>query len=169
METKAEVWIPLTQGKVTVIDFEDFEKVRHYSWTADIGWGNTWYAHGRAPGSRKVVLLHRVLMDALPGEMIDHEDRDGLNNRRYNLRSATRAQNAQNKIKRNGASRFKGVCFEKSSDKWRVRITVEDHRKSLGRYTSEMDAAKAYDAAANKYFGEFARLNFPKETSNAKT
>lgn len=167
METKAEVWIPLTQGKVAVIDFEDFEKVRHYSWTADLGWGDTWYAHGRAPGSRKVVLLHRVLMDAAPGEMIDHEDRDGLNNRRHNLRSATRVQNAQNKIKRQGASQFKGVCFEKSSGKWRVRITAGGCRKSLGRHTSELDAAIAYDAAAKIFFGEFARLNFPVGVSHA--
>jgi hypothetical protein len=97
---------------------------------------------------------------------VDHWDGSGLNNRRYNLRDVTRIQNQMNqKKKRGGSSRFKGVSRRKNAKKWAARIVVNDKRLWLGVFASETKAAKAYDAAAKKYFGEFARLNFPEVNS----
>jgi hypothetical protein len=102
-------------------------------------------------------------MNAPAGLMVDHRNTNSLDNRRSNLRLATRAQNVQNSQKRNikTTSRFIGVCLDKESGRWIAAITKEGKKVHLGRFDSEPDAAKAYDAAAKKYRGEFARLNFP--------
>jgi hypothetical protein len=92
----------------------------------------------------------------------DHRDGDGLNNTRANLRSATRSQNAMNRRKQKGtSSRFKGVSWNKREQKWKVKIMFNCRVINLGSFDSEKAAARTYDAAAKKYFGEFAKLNFP--------
>jgi hypothetical protein len=96
------------------------------------------------------------------GFLVDHKNLNTLDNTRTNLRLATRSQNMfnRNKIKSNTSSRFRGVCFDKRRKKWCAYITVEGKRIWLGTFDNEIDAAMAYDAAAKKYHGEFARLNF---------
>jgi hypothetical protein len=103
-------------------------------------------------------------MDNPKGLLVDHRNGDGLDNHRDNLRIATRSQNACNRhnTKSKASCRFSGLFFDKRRGKWMSRIVVNG-KIFLGYFDSEIDAARAYDAAAKKYHGEFARLNFPEE------
>ena len=97
--------------------------------------------------------------------IIDHKNGDGRDNRVANLRLATYAQNSQNrkKVSKKCGSKYKGVTFSKKLKKWRAQICFNGIKKHLGYYEDEVAAAKAYDCAALKYHGEFAKLNFPKK------
>lgn len=158
--------VPLTQGFVAFVDDEDYEKVSEFSW----------YIHQKklrpdcyaattisVDGKRKEVKMHRCIMQATPNEIIDHIDGNPLNNRKENLRVANHTTNRQNSIKRTGLSQYKGVT-KAYKDRWRSRITINKKVVFLGYFNNEIDAAKAYDTAAKKHFGDFARLNFPGET-----
>jgi hypothetical protein len=109
---------------------------------------------------QKFVKMHQVIVGY---KRPDHIDGNGLNNQKHNLRPATHAQNSRNKGKHKGTSKYKGVC--KTPYKWRARIYVDGKSKFLGDKDLEIDAAKLYDEAAVKYFGKFARLNFPRRES----
>lgn len=153
--------IPLTRGMTAVVDRADLELVSGYAWYAHKA-RNTWYARTDI-GTRKIrhrVYLHRLLA-GVEGAEVDHENGNGLDNRRSNLRVASRSLNAANTPGRGGASRFKGVAWDASKGRWVASVMVNKHRLHLGRYDSEDDAARAYDAGALRHFGEFARLNFP--------
>lgn len=89
----------------------------------------------------------------------DHRNGNGLDNRRKNLRPCTHAQNCRNAKPRSVSSKYKGVGWSRVHNKWRARIRVDGILKSLGVFTEEAQAARAYDRAAAEYFGEFARLN----------
>ena len=108
------------------------------------------------------VRMHREIMNAPAGLLVDHKNRNPLDNRRANLRLATHSQNMQNrgKFRSNATSQFIGVCLVKKTGKWKAQIKHQKKYIFLGEFDSEIDAAKAYDAAAIKYHGEFARLNF---------
>ena len=109
--------------------------------------------------------MHREIMNDPKGFLVDHLDNNSLDNRRANLREATESQNRQNVPKRkNTSSRFIGVSFNKERKKWRARIDYEKKGVFLGYYDNEIDAGKAYDVAARKYYGEHAKVNFPEET-----
>lgn len=155
----AVVFIPLTQGKVAVIDFEDFEKVRAHKWCAQKV-RNSWYALSRADKGRQI-LLHRFLYPEAK-EDVNHTDGDGLNNTRQNLTQCSHAQNMMGfQSKRLGtSSKFRGVSWHAKNRKWRALIKISGTTISIGCYTVEEDAARAYDRAARKYFGEFASPNF---------
>jgi len=89
----------------------------------------------------------------------DHQDGNGLNNQRYNIRECTNSQNAMNsQIIRKHSSQFKGVSWFKRDKKWRSYIDYP--QKHIGYFNSEIEAAKAYDMRAKELFGEFAYLNF---------
>lgn len=116
----------------------------------------------------KLYLAHRLIFlyhNGFLPEFLDHIDVNPLNNNINNLREATHSQNHMNKRKDksyNGnptSSRFKGVTWDKGREKWMAQITINGINKNIGRFTSESDAAKAYDAAAIEMFGEFAKLN----------
>ncbi len=156
--------IPLTQGKFALVDAEDFAAVSLWSWCAIKGRkGVSWYAHAnteKAGGGRRYVKMHRYVLQPLAGLEIDHVDGDGLNNRRSNLRISTRQENSRNVPRhRDGSSRFKGVSWYRRDSCWRSCITVNDRQIHLGYFQDEAEAAAAYDAAAVRLFGEFARLN----------
>jgi len=116
-------------------------------------------------------LMHRVVFRRMVGrdlgrhEFIDHINMNGLDNRRANLRLASSAQNHQNTNKRkrfnkrHPSSKYKGVCWDKSREKWQAHIVIDKKSIFLGRFESEVDAAKAYNKHAKNRFGEFARLN----------
>lgn len=109
-------------------------------------------------------LLHRVIMDALPSQILDHANGDRLDNRRENLRVATYSENNRNRASRvSGTSRYLGVHWDTDRCKWFAgAYDMSTHKKlNLGRYENEVEAAKAYDRYASKYYGEFAKLNFP--------
>lgn len=153
--------IPLSQGKFAMVDDADFEAVNAFKWYAKANRSSGWYAArnvGKPDGTRTTQKLHQFLMPGV--SMIDHKDGDKLNYRRDNLRPCTLSQNQWNARKRRGTSKFKGVTWFSPTRKWMARICFEGNPYSLGCFFSEIDAAKAYDAAARKFFGEFARPNF---------
>lgn len=155
--------IPLTQGKVALIDDADLPLVEGHKWYA-LKVKRTFYAvtNIRKPdGKQTLILMHRTILQAKHGEMIDHRDGNGLDNRRHNMRPATYHQNNWNARKMLGtSSQYKGVCFRPRLNKWEARITHNAQTITLGHFDNEMDAATSYDTAARKYHGEFARLNF---------
>lgn len=116
--------------------------------------------------------MHRVIIEA-PDEMfVDHINHNGLDNRRSNLRLATRSENTQNrrKISTKTRSRYKGLSLHKERRKgWSARIRVKGKSKFLGFFADEIEAGKAYDRAARKYHGEFAVLNFEGKQSRNKS
>jgi hypothetical protein len=111
------------------------------------------------------VLLHRFILGAAPGTMIDHKNGNGLDCTRENLRLATRSQNQHNAGRRMYAgarsSRFKGVHWHRVTGKWVAQIMAARKYHYLGLFIDEEQAARAYDAAARELHGEFAQLNFP--------
>lgn len=153
--------VPLTQGKCAFIDECDVLLVRGFLWSA-VRFGRVWYAT-RSTNSRGGFLMHKEILGIVGDLDVDHRDRDGLNNRRENLRVATRSQNNANAAKRFRAtsSRFKGVYWHRGARKWQAHINAEGERVHLGLYLDEEQAALAYDKAAKELFGEFARLNLP--------
>jgi|SRR3989304_10592370 len=151
--------IKLTQGKVALIDDEDFDRINKFKWTADKS-KNTFYAIRRRFG--KKIYLHRVIINIEKGQIIDHIDGNGLNNQKSNLRICTQSENSMNKKKKTGnIGKFKGVHWNEERKKWKVEIKKKEKRIFLGRFDNQYEAAIAYDQAAIKYFGNFARLNFP--------
>jgi len=153
--------IELSQGKRALVDAEDYEGLNQWKWSAlrDKG-GRCFYAVRSYQDGKKrqLTYMHRQIMGAQSGQEIDHQDGNGLNNRRANLRFCTRGQNSANRKKRAGCtSEFKGVSWR--DKKWRAKIYVHSKQHHLGMFTDEEEAARSYNDAATELFGEFARLN----------
>lgn len=155
--------IPLSRGTYAIIDTDNLRTLNLYRWFLASHKTGTRYARRFKNG--QTIYMHREIMNAPAGMEIDHINGNGLDNRSANLRICTKAQNQQNSKKRTGKSSvFKGVCWEKDRKKWKASIVVNKKQIRIGRFISEIDAAKAYDVEALYYFGEFARTNF-KESS----
>jgi hypothetical protein len=155
--------ISLTQGKVTLVDDADYAKLAKHKWCA-MRVRRLWYAvrvitlsgHG-SDRKRRTLLMHREIMGATGTIEVDHENSDGLDNQRHNLRLATSLQNSQNTRDVVSSSRFKGVSWHKASERWRASIRANGRQISLGYFFDEAVAGEAYKRAALKYFGAFAR------------
>jgi len=159
--------IPLTQSQFATVSPEDYEWLSQWKWTAHRArrlYGPAWYAIRMSPSpKRKMLYLHREIAKRafLPqSKQYDHKDRNGLNNTRQNIRPCTANQNGANTTKSPGkSSRFIGVFWFKAKQKWAVRIRTKEGRKFIGYFDNEVIAARAYNEAAARYHGEFARLN----------
>lgn len=154
--------IPLTQGKYALVDDDVYEWASKYKWHA---WRHrsTLYAlraTGKSP-HQKIMRMHREIMNAPSGVMVDHINGDGLDNRRENLRLATNAENLRNRGRTaNNTSGYKGVCWFDDRGKWSARIKVTNKTIYLGYFDTAEAAAIAYDRAAREHHGEFAKTNF---------
>jgi hypothetical protein len=132
--------------------------------------GYTWrvnkdgYAQAMIGG--KPAVMHRLILRTPQGLETDHEDRNRLHNWRGNLRIATKSQNGANRVKNTRSkNRFKGVHWNQQNNRWEVNMSHGGKRIRHGRFRTEEEAARAYDALALKHHGEFARLNFPEAQS----
>jgi hypothetical protein len=114
--------------------------------------------------------MHKLIMSTPPGCEVDHINHDGLDNRKANLRFVTRKQNAANARKhRDATSKYRGISLYRERQKWLSEIRVDNKLIFLGIFFDELEAAKTYDIAARKYFGEYAFLNFPDEAQSNKS
>lgn len=157
--------IPLSQGKFALVDDKDYAFLMQWKWCLS----SKRYAarnenYYKADGKRttRTIAMHQVLNKAPKGKLTDHRDGDGLNNQRYNLRTATKSQNMRNrKSSKDSSSKYLGVSFVKKWNKYRASISLGNGKtKSIGGfYKTDKDAAKAYNIEALKYHGDFARLN----------
>lgn len=156
--------ILLTQGFVALVDDEDYEVLAALSWTpAHRGSGVYAVHYKRRKGEpRTCTLMHRLILDAPPGLQVDHANGNTLDNRRSNIRLATRSQNQANSRRTRGASRFKGVNWFSPKGCWVAKIGLNQCSRHLGYFADEEAAARAYDDAAREVFGPFAALNFPR-------
>jgi hypothetical protein len=149
--------IKLTQGKFAIVDWDDYDWLNQYKWYTSKG-RNNYYALRRH--KEKIISMHRVILEAAPGQCCDHINHDGLDNRRSNLRLCTPAQNVYNsRPKRNCVSQYKGVRWCVERKKWLAKIYLNEKEIFIGYFDYELDAAIAYDDWAIKLFGEFAYLN----------
>jgi|WetSurMetagenome_2_1015567.scaffolds.fasta_scaffold348709_2 hypothetical protein len=161
-------WLPLTMGMFALVDEIDFADVNRWNWNAMRCQGGLWYAiRGRTTGEQNItgklapVLLHRYLIRSESAKRVDHRDGNGLNNRMSNLRIVTSSQNGMNmRARSGGSSRFKGVW---RPTRWRASIKIDRGTIRLGSFATEEEAARAYDEAARRLFGEFAAVNFPRD------
>jgi hypothetical protein len=152
--------IPLTKGFFALVDDEDYESLVQWSWSYDARKHTGYAKRPYAPEESRY--MHHVVVGTR--KRLDHIDGNGLNNRRNNLRPATKSQNGANRQKTSSNTiGFKGVVYDKRRRKWYGQIQVEYHKKHLGTFSTPEDAAQAYERAASEHFGEFAVLNFPKE------
>jgi hypothetical protein len=150
--------IPVGQGLFAIVDAEDYEKLSQYTWYASRR-GRTIYATCIRKG--RVMYMHRMIMRARKGCIVDHIDGNGLNNRRCNLRICTHQQNQANRGSRGGSSGFVGIYRHK--DKWVSGFRSRGKYYYLGLYESESEAARARDRKAYEMFGEHAYINLPED------
>ena len=155
----AGVLIPLTKGLHAIVDPEDYERLMMWKWHATRS-NSGWYARRSTNPGR--VLLHWEVMGIEYKGRLDHINRNGLDCRRSNMRICDHAENLRNRRAWGPTSRFRGVCWDKQANRWRASITRGGICTSLGCFSSEEDAARAYDAAALQHPG-VKRLNFPEE------
>lgn len=157
--------IPLPRGLHAIVDDSDYERVVALSpWS--VNWcGGRWYAY-RKDGNRRNLYMHRFILEAPAGVEVDHINGNGLDNRRSNMRHASKKENVRSRHSTRGSSRYRGVHWDKSRSKWVAQIMVDRKHKFLGRFESETGAAYAYDRAARQFFGEFASPNFDEDTED---
>lgn len=162
--------IALTRNQFAVVDDSDYEWLSQWKWYSD---GRYAVHTDWRSGDSKKFSMHRVIMNAQPGEQVDHRNHDTLDNRRSNLRTATRSENQRNNkgaLIKNGqptTSIYKGVSRHRYG-KWAVGLTVDHQQLHFGTYKNETVAARVHDAVASEYHGGFAFLNFPGDLEESK-
>lgn len=150
------------KGQEIIVDDENYEKLNKYTWYVIKG-GSTYYAARNGPmvkGKHSTIRAHRSIMGAKQGECVDHINHNGLDNRKENLRICTNAENQHNsKLSKANTSGYKGVSWNERGQKFQAQIRVNCKAIALGYHELPEDAARAYDRAAIKHFGEFAQTN----------
>lgn len=157
--------IPLTKGFSAIVDEEDYHWLSEWKWQAMVSNKKVYALRSNIVDGRNVgCLMHRAIMGLTDRAIqVDHENGNGLDNRRSNLRIATVAENNQNVSKCRGGSRYLGVCFDKGnpSKPWKAYVSLNKKKTHVGYFVTEVEAAQARDAAAVQHHGVFASLNFP--------
>lgn len=164
--------IPLTKGKSATVDAEDYESLAAHKWHAMCDVDGRYYAARRDMSSRKRVFMHRQILGAPPGAVVDHASGDTLDNTRANIRICSPRENQRNitSSKNQKLGGYKGIRRDTTNPNlWNAHIhagvPASDGRARivyLGRFRDAESAARRYDAAAIEYFGDFANTNFPK-------
>lgn len=171
----AVVFLPLSRGMTTIVSFSDFHRVRHTKWHAVKTAKSGRYYAARSVvddcGHKRMLLLSRELLSASEDKDVDHINGDRLDNRRENLRIASRGENLANRPigdswkGRPRSSKYRGVSKLREGV-WSAQISISNKKRHLGSFVSETEAATSYDSAAKLIFGEFAVLNFPNPQQN---
>lgn len=149
--------MPLPYGLEMIVDADDFAWASQFTWRLN---RSNPYPKRAGGVMGKWIFLHRELMVPAPGLVVDHINRNTLDNRRANLRVCTQEDNARNAAYRRGASPYRGAC-RYGGGRWLAKIRTGGRQISLGVFATDREAAIAYDAAARVHHGEFAYLNFP--------
>jgi hypothetical protein len=166
-------WIPLTLGRCALVDADCYEELLGagpWAYCKAPRGQNGYAGRRRTRGGVKetIVFMHRLVLKLKKGQESDHRNGNGLDNRRRNLRIATKKQNNRNRAKHSNrvrtlASKFKGVYRPtESALPWGAHITIDDVTKHIGQFSTELEAARVYDEAARAAFGRFACTNFPR-------
>ena len=147
--------ILLTQGKIAIVDDEDYEKINRQKWCA-CRYRKTFYAIRKKNNTNSTVYMHRLIMNMTDNRKIDHRDNNGLNNQKENLRVCSDSENKCNRGKTcvNSVG-FKGVTPRRK--KFVAQIRKNNKNYYLGIFSSVEEAASAYDKAANLLHGDFAK------------
>lgn len=147
--------IEMAGGHFALVDDEDFATVSLYRWSGKAGYARaTIYVDGR----KKCLYMHRLIMGAGPGQMVDHRDMNGLNNQRSNLRFCSKSENMHNcrgRKSRKDTIPYKGV--NRSKLRYNAMIRVRGVRHYLGHFRTAEEARDAYNAAERRFFGEFSQ------------
>ena len=154
--------IPLTQGKVTLVDDRDYGYLMAWKWRASKQRNGDFYAKRNVSinGNQFSVYMHRVILSTFKGLLTDHRNTNTLDNRRLNLRLCNKSENAHNcGVRSDNSSGHRGICWHKRAKKWQVRLKSHNVNKYLGTFTTLQDAVAARKAAEEKYVGEFAFNN----------
>lgn len=150
--------IPLSRGMVALVDNEDYEWLSQWKWQAKRSPPNHWSAYGRVNGVP--TFMHRLLIHVPDGMMVDHINRNSLDNRKENLRVANAQENARNRSRQsNNSSGFTGVYYNKKLNKWQVQIKVNGRHIHLGVYSELSDAVFVRKSKEKELFGEFGNEN----------
>ncbi len=160
--------IELNHGYRALLDDEDYGRLCSYRWRV-LPIKPTPYKKQYAitnistPKGKRHLYLHREVLCVAADQKVDHINGDTLDNRRENLRVATNSQNQQNRRITGGSSRYKGVAWHKGCGKWQAQIKADGKRFYLGLHDTEIQAAEAYDDAASRFFGDYAKLNLARK------
>lgn len=153
--------IPLTMGQVAIVDADDFERLNRFNWFAI--WSKyTKSFYARRKENRKSLSMHQEIIECPKGQVVDHKNHNTLDNRKENLRPATRSQNNCNRAHQSSnRSGYVGVNWYPKYNKWVARVVQNGRRVLVGYFASIEDAVAARDRAATEYYGEFAFVNNP--------
>ena len=148
-------YISLTRGKVAIVDTDDYEFLRRVAWFAIQDYSNPQSFYAKYGWHS--IPMHRIIMLAEPGQLVDHINGDTLDNRKANLRIVTSSQNGMNrKIQGNNTSGVPGVTWHKRMQMWQVRIGTGKGRIVVGSFTSKEDAIRVRYEAEEQHHGEYA-------------
>ncbi len=146
--------IQLTQNKFALVDDKDYVLVSQYNWYYNNGYAKTYHKGKR-------IRMHRLILNASKRQQVDHRDRNGLDNRRSNLRICTIQENNRNVgLRKDNTSGYKGVSLDKTTGHWKPLVYVNGEAKTFGQFKDKHHAALAYDLWATFFHGEFASTNF---------
>ena len=145
------------QKSIKISD-EDYDYVSQFRWYV---WETRGIFYARRSERDRKIYMHRDILKPCNSKIkIDHEDHDGLNNQRSNIRVASHHQNMANQSNKKGSiSKYRGVVFDTRSNNWTVNLSKLGKRYYVGKFKTQEDAALAYNIKAKEVHGEFAYQN----------